>query len=220
MRDMYATERLEKFQDHSVYLMDRELLQRNLDDGHITSEILLSGTKLYSESSRDSILYKDNRYLPFYYHLGKQLQPKEVVQIGPVLGLVGACFLRSCQTVEHWLAIGNGEKHCGAIIKDNLVLHTKYQGTWGHINYMGLIPEMLEPQIESDIKYDLGFLTESFDEGRYRKYLDFLWTHLASEGLLVADYISSNSVFHDFCRVKNREPMIFDTRYGVGIVQR
>jgi hypothetical protein len=68
--------------------------------------------------------------------------------------------------------------------------------------------------------FDLGLLTENFGAERYLKHLDFLWKYLTPEGLLVADYINSHDVFHEFCRVNNREPVIFNTRYGVGIIQR
>jgi hypothetical protein len=46
---------------------------------------------------------------------------------------------------------------------------------------------------------------------------------LQPEGLLVVDYINdkgTRQVFDKFCRVKNREPVIFNTRYGVGMVNR
>lgn len=204
--------------------MDADLLRKQLDDGLITPDILLSGTKLVDESSRESVDYKDGRHFPFYYHLGKQLKPKVVYQIGAKLGLIGACFLRSCKTVEDWLAMDNDRDFTATIITSNLKLHTEARGRiqpGAPVAYMGLNDELLEMNHHPDFTgVDLCFLTENFGEERYLKHLNFLWKVLKPEGLLVADYITAHDVFHEFCRVKNREPEIFKTRYGVGIIQR
>ncbi len=203
--------------------MDIDLINKQLNDGLMSSDILLAGTKLVDESSREAGDYKDGRYLPFYYHLGKQLTPKIVYQIGAKLGLVGACFLASCKTVESWLAMDHDRDFTARIITSNLKLRTKDKNKiepGGMINYMGLNDSMLSSPSASSEHIDLCFLTENFGEERYLHHLNFLWKILAPEGLLVADYITAHDVFHEFCRVKNREPVIFNTRYGVGIIKR
>jgi hypothetical protein len=206
--------------------MDAELIRRQLELGLMSPQNLLAGTKLLDESSRNAGDYQDFNYMPFYYHLGKQLTPKVVYQIGAKLGLVGACFLTSCKTVEQWLAMDQDRDLSARIIESNLKLHTKYCDNatpGGPIGYMGLSDGMLEmttPHTKDFTGFDVGFLTENFGEERYLKHLNFLWKFLKPEGLLVADYITAHDVFHEFCRVKNRKPVIFNTRYGVGIVQR
>ena len=206
--------------------MDFELIREQLKLGLMSPQNLLAGTKLLDESSRNSGDYQDFNYLPFYYHLGKQLTPKVVYQIGAKLGLVGACFLRSCKTVEQWLAMDEDRNLAARLIEANLKLHTKYSeniSPGGPIGYMGLSDGMLEqttPHTKDFPGFDIGFLTENFGKERYLKHLNFLWKYLVPEGLLVADYINSHDVFHEFCRVNNREPAIFNTRHGVGIIQR
>ena len=203
--------------------MDANILRKQLDDGLISSDKLLAGTKLLDESSRAAGDYNDIRYLPFYYHLGKQLTPKSVYQIGAKLGLVGACFLRSCKTVEQWLAMDQDRNLAARIIESNLKLHTKYcdDPMPGMMGYMGLSDSMLEMSAAKEFAgFDLGLLTENFGPERYVKHLNFLWKNLTPEGLLVADYIHSHDVFHEFCRVNNREPDVFNTRYGVGIIRK
>ena len=61
--------------------MDVDLIKKQLDDCLITSDRLLSGTKLVDETSRMSADYLDPRHFPFYYHLGKQLTPKRFVKL-------------------------------------------------------------------------------------------------------------------------------------------
>lgn len=200
--------------------MDADLIRRQIDQSLITTDKLLAGAKFIDESSKECGEYLDSRYFPFYYHLGKQIEPKTVCQIGSKIGLVGACFLRSCKTVESWLAMDHERGHVANITTSNLKLNTKYKNNIlpGPIGFMGLNDSMLE--IESTFQYDLCFLSEDFGKERYLKHLNFLWKILNQKGLLVADYINSHDVFHEFCRVKNREPIIFETRYGVGIIER
>ncbi len=54
--------------------------------------------------------------------------------------------------------------------------------------------------------------------------LEILWPFLSSGGLLVVDrVVSDKSVkdsFSNFCNIKNRDPFVIKTRYGVGIVQK
>ena len=225
-KHLHLTESVKKdFFFHTLFVyMDANIIRKQLDQGLIGSDKLLAGTKLLDESSREAGDYTDIRYLPFYYHLGKQLTPKSVYQIGAKLGLVGACFLRSCKTVEQWIAMDQDRDLAARIIESNLKLHTKYCNDpmpGGSVGYMGLSDSMLEMPAAKDFPgFDLGFLTENFGSERYIKHLKFLWNFLSPEGLLVADYINSGDVFHEFCRVNNREPEIFNTRYGVGIIQK
>ena len=112
------------------------------------------------------------------------------------------------------------------IIVANLKLHTKYKDDPmpGPIGYMGLMNETLTRSSQMSISpehcYDMCFLSHDFGPEKYLMHLKFLWNCLRLEGLLVADYINSHDVFHEFCRVSNREPVIFDTRYGIGIIEK
>lgn len=205
--------------------MDAELLRQQLNAGLINSDVILSGAKLVGDTDHESTSFRDPRYLPFYYHLGKQLQPKVVYQIGAKLGLVGAAFMKSCKSVTDWIAMDEDRNHRAMVITSNLRLNENpaYRTTEYQSGYMGLNDSMLDIKNEHTEAFpgcDMSFLSEDFGKDRYLRHLNFLWMILKPEGLLVADYITANDAFHEFCRVKNREPMIFETRYGVGIVQR
>jgi hypothetical protein len=186
--------------------MDYQALSDQVEKAAISSDILLSGTKLFDESDRQSPAYKDPRFLPFYYHLGKQVHPDSVVQIGSKLGLTGVCFLQSCHTVRRWLVL---DDKFYSLARSNMRLHM------GGILCRNTLSEINT----SRPQFDLALLTERIGDD-YSVHLEFLWNSLLPEGLLVADYINEDNAFHDFCRVKNREPVVFKTRYGVGIIQR
>lgn len=195
--------------------MNRERMNIKLESYLVDSDILLGTCKLLDSESRSSPAFKDRKYLPFYYHLGTQTAPKRVVQFGSKLGLIGACFMQGCKTVEHWLAVDPPEpKPAHPVIQSNLSKFCK-----GEVAALELGGFLLST--ERDI--DLGLVTEKFPKDKFVEHLEFLWEHLRPEGLLVADYIDDDAVresFEGFCRVKNREPDVYKTRYGVGILTR
>jgi predicted O-methyltransferase YrrM len=199
--------------------MNAEYLQSKLDNHFISSSVLLGKCKLIDSTSQEAPAFSDPRYFPFYYYLGTQVSPKSVLQIGAKLGLIGACFNQGCKTVEKWLAMDAYEGRPPAnIIESNLKMFGKAK-----VGFMLLNNSLLDMNSNLDYSIDLGLLTEKYDKEKTRKYMEFLWRHLKPEGLLVVDYIHDDTVrssFDDFSRVKNREPVVFNTRYGVGIVTR
>lgn len=192
--------------------MNVDLIQRQIDSGIINSPLLLSGSKLLLESNRQSADYLDKNYFPFYYHLGKQIEPKHVLQIGTKLGLVGFCFLKSCKSVDSWTFFDKQDNVTSNIVSANLKFNKQIKTSYYPLNEQSF-------KKVSDEKFDVCFLSENFNSDNFG-YLDFLWSVIKGEGLLVVDYINLGDFFYDFCRVKNRKPIVFNTRYGVGIVER
>lgn len=198
--------------------MDLDFLQHKLDYNLIETSILLGAVKLLDSSSKDTPAFNDLRYFPFYYHLGTQIKPKIIYQIGAKLGLIGACFMQGCKTVEEWHSMENFTELTlpASIIESNL---KKFSS--GKVEFHGFNDNSLTQGIVDCI--DLGLLTEKYSKEKTKLYLEFFWKYLNPEGLLVVDYIDDDDVnesFHDFCRVKNREPHVFKTRYGIGIITR
>jgi|GEM_PF-6116312 hypothetical protein len=189
--------------------MDYVKLQDDLDKALIGPQQLLSGTKVLTESSRESPAYLDRRHFPFWYHLGKQLPDIDrVMQVGPYLGLVGSCLLQSCSVAE-WNVCSGGAYE---ITKSNIRLHSPKTET-----------KFVSPEECGEV--GLALITENCDltHDPITELFNLLWDCLAPEGLLVCDYINSDAqgeAFEDFCRVKNRESHTFKTRYGVGIIER
>lgn len=199
--------------DTLFYCMDHVELKRKLDLAAIGSGVLLSKVKLLDLRTTETAAYRDSRYFPFYYHLGGQVSPERVLQIGPKLGLPAACFLQKCKTVDSWTIIEEPNLP-KSMIHANIQMYLKSKLVWF---YSTNDTAMLQ-------NYDLALLTEEYDREQHTAHLNLLWDWLKPEGLLVVDYITMNETvrgsFNDFCRVKNREPVIFDTRYGTGIITK
>lgn len=193
--------------------MDLDQLRNRLEKGSIRSEMLLCSAKVLDRSSRDVPAFNDPKYFPFYYYLGQQCNPIVVAQIGSKLGLIGACFLQSCKSVKKWLVIDNYKKPPTNVILSNLKMFSSAE----------VVFECVNGELVINDRCDVCFLTEKYDLEYVSKYLEILWAILENEGLLVVDYIHDKimkDMFIDFCDVRNREPVFFDTRYGLGIVKK
>lgn len=205
-----------------------DLLEKTFTAGLAPTDILLGSVKLLDVSSRSAPAFQDNRYLPFYYHLGKLVkQPVVVHQVGVKLGLIAACFMQGCDYPVQWNGmeeIIDNVKLPKSIINSNLKKFSK-NGVEGRFC---AFPDKSMNVATAEFPVDLGladlaFLTDKYDIDKTQNYLELLWEHLNPEGLLVVDYIHDDAVktaFEGFCRVKNREPVIFNTRYRIGIVTR
>jgi hypothetical protein len=207
--------------------MKAERLKSNLESGLMPSSALLGQCKVLDLSSRESSAYNDPKYFPFYYHLGKEAAPAKVEQIGAKLGLIAACFMQGCDHPVDWLVMEpfvGGVRPPMNIIESNIKKFCKVPPLTEFQNHCcGLNIKNLLIEGEVNYRFDMGMLTDKYDAEDTNIVLDYFWRHLSSEGLLVVDYIHDEAVrdvFLRFCRVKNRDPEIFDTRYGVGIVTR
>lgn len=194
--------------------MDEQLLKEKLDRG-IPSHVLLAKARFLNSESRESPEITDPRNLPFYYFLGLQSKARSVVQIGAQLGLPAYCFLQGSKHPERWVVLDEGEVVYARTVLANVRHHLR-----GEAEYWVGGSEALRHKICSN-RWDMVLVTGR--DLNIKNYLNDLWGHLFDEGLLVVDYISFDpvgKVFHEFCRVKNREPITFETRNGVGLVKR
>lgn len=194
--------------------MDAAYLKSKLTHSLMRSETLLGMVKVLDRSSRETPAFNDPKYLPFYYHLGTQCTPKKVIQIGSKLGLIGACFSQGCKTIESWLVI---DEHSDSppqnIIRSNLLMYSEAM----------IVYRLFDEKLFEDNSADLCLLTEKYSLAATERYMELLWDSLSSEGLLVVDYIHDEAMkksLTEFCKVRNREPVLFDTRYGLGVVNK
>jgi|SaaInlV_165m_DNA_1040744.scaffolds.fasta_scaffold01469_3 predicted O-methyltransferase YrrM len=197
-------------------------LESNLQDGLISPRIILSSLRFIDESSRKSGAYADPLYMPFYYHLGKHISPKSYIQIGFNLGLSSACFMKSCNSVEDFLAFQRKNEvfYSSRLSIKNVKNHYKNNFSFYH---GGFHDEAFEKSVHSK-KWDLIMVNERILYDTHLECLEILWPFLSSGGFLVVDRVvsdkSAKDSFSNFCNIKNRDPFVIKTRYGVGIVQK
>lgn len=186
----------------------------------IGGKFVLDRFCVIDEDSRRSPSYVDPNYASFYYHLGKYVTPRSVLEIGFDLGLLSASMMISCKSVKKFVGYREssrvfmsprlGHKNIGKVMRGE-----KYF-------YVGnLYDYEFDPLLRN---LDMALVTDESSYDRHLEYLDFIWPSLSENGIIVCEYLDKNKPAKDaylaFCESKNREPMLFATRYGTGLVQK
>jgi len=197
-------------------------LNKKLNSGLLSGRVLLDRMRLLDETSRKSAAYADHRYVPFYYYLGELIQPESMIEVGFYLGLLSAAFLRSCKTVERYLAFQEPREQYYSPRIGKANVRDVYRGPFDI--YIGEVHDDEFTVKISPNSWDLIILNDETGYDKHLLYLDFVWPYLSENGLIVSEYITrhepAKEAFFAFCAGKNREPLVFDTRYGTGIVQK
>jgi hypothetical protein len=200
----------------------KPVLNDKLRKGTIPSKILLDKFAVIEESSRKTSAYTDPKYAPFYYYLGSMFKPKNIVEIGFRLGFLSGSFLKGSKNVETFLAFQEKTDvfYSNRLGKSNI--RQNYRGDFDF--YCGKITDAEFEKKLFNYKWDMVIINEEVNYDIHRQYYDILWEHIALDGLIVSDYIISHKpagkAFEDFCKIKNKEEIKFNTRYGVGVIQK
>jgi hypothetical protein len=199
----------------------KEKLEKKRSKQLISSQILLGKFRLLDEKSRSSGPYQDPLFAPFYYQLGKLISPKSFLEVGFRLGLLSGCFLKSCKSVERFLAFQPvadefySPRLAAANIRD--VYKKEFD------SYIGNLTDVeFEQKLKS--KFDIVCVNEQLTYDKMRDCLDLMWENINLDGYLVLNYVDSyepnKDAFETLCKVVQREPIYFKTRYGTAIVQK
>ena len=195
----------------------KELLRKQLVNG----KILLQDCKLVDENSRRSPAYSDPLYVPFYYHLGKFINPKNVLSLSFSLGLLEKCFFMSCKSTEYLLAFHQF---------DEKVYFSPRMGFYNiRLSYKGDF-DFFEGNMKNDDfhekisqkKWDLIFINEENNYDYILYMLEISWEHLSEDGCIVLDNAldlkAVKQAYFSFADSVGRKPNLFETRYGTGIL--
>ena len=187
----------------------------------ITGRSLLDRFCVIDESSRKSAAYIDSRYAPFYYHLGKCIKPKTMLEIGFDLGLLSASFLTSCSSVEEFFGFketARGEFFSNKLGIKNIKKSCKNKKLFYHGN---MFDDEFDKTIKSK-KWDLILINEEKDYDKSLQYLETAWESLNENGFIIVEYLNhhkpSKEAVYDFCENKELKIIEFKTRYGTGII--
>jgi hypothetical protein len=195
----------------------------DLEKSSLPTWAILNKARFLDDSSRLSSSFNDALYLPFYYHLGRFFQSKRVLNFGFGLGLEAACYLKALGFLENFVAFREKKKdvyYSPKIGRANLLLH-------GKIRECHFLDDMESFKLflsKQSYIFDLCLLTEEFSYSACLNYLNISWENSREGGLIVIDHIISNNdmnrAYFDFCKSQNQEATTFNTRYGIGVIQR
>lgn len=200
----------------------KQQLELRLSKAPVSSRVFLDRFRLISESSRLTSSYCDSRYAPFYYYLGCEVKPKRMVEVGFRLGLLSGCFLMGCKTVDDFLAFQQETDDFYSPRLGKANIRDNYKGKFDI--YVGNTTDPVWDEKIQEEKWDIVFINEELDYDTHMAYLDMSWRNLRYDGMIVMDYVDrhepSRDAYDNFCKVKQREPVKVNTRYGVGLVKR
>ena len=199
-----------------------ETVNRKLAAQTIPSKTMLSRFMVNEESSRNSFAYTDPRYLPFFYYLGCQVQPRSFVEFGIRLGLCSGPFFMSCKTVEHFLAFQKQTEAYYSLRLARRNIKQFYKKEFlAHVGHLG------DQQFLEAFKrrqWDLAAINDERSYDEYMSYLNLIWPQLSDDGLIIMDntnYLKpATKAYHDFCKIVGRKPLAFKSKYGIGIIQK
>jgi predicted O-methyltransferase YrrM len=200
----------------------KPIIEEKLKKSLIPARILLDKFRLIEESSRKTSAYTDPLYVPFYFYMGRLVEAKNVVEIGFRLGLLSGCFLKGCQTAKSFLGFQeeSEEFYSARLAKANI--RDNFKGEFDF--YYGQISD---PNFLTKLEgrgWDVIIINEEKNYDEHRSYLDIMWEYLNNDGLIIMDYLDNEKhikqAYLDFCKIKNRDPIIFKTRYGTGMIQK
>lgn len=189
----------------------------------LPSQIFLDRMRVIDEDSRQSFAYNDHTYAPFYYWLGTILKTNTMIEVGIRLGLLSGNFLKSCKSVNKFLAIQEpcvGEYYSSRLARANI--KDNYKGDL--FVYTGKIDDEVFVAKLQSLEFELAIINEEVSYDRHRLYFDLLWPQLSVDGLIVVEYAYKHKpsllALKDFCISVNLEPIYINTTYGVALIRK
>ena len=199
---------------------DLEQIDTDLQRAAVSSTVILDRLCVVNEETRKSSSYVDSNYIPFYYHLGKYITPKNLLEIGVNLGFFSSALFKSCKSVENYLAF---QSSTTSFFSKRLMfsnVKSSYKNNFDY--YMGSTEDVAFHEKVNFTKWDLVFLNEERYYDKYAEVLDLAWDNLSETGLIVMDNVITNTASRDAFTSfsKNKNSKIFKTRYGTGVVSK
>lgn len=175
---------------------------------------------LPDESIRNSIEFLDPKNYPFYYKFGQSIFCKNLFQIGTEYGVETGCFCSGCDMLNEVLIFTKPVDYLTSkLISGNVkkIMHGAFKHYQGDLYDDALLDSVLKN------KWDIIFIHTKNSKELY-EYLNFAWEICGHDKLILCDFVSFNEemaeIFSNFCFSKNREKMIFNTRYGTGLIEK
>lgn len=196
----------------------KKIVEKKLESNSLPTKVLQSKFKI----GFSSLLYNDPTFMPFYFQLGKLLKIKNLIEFGFDLGIPSGCFLEGCGSIDHFLAFKKksdnyftkrlGISNIHSIIKKKFDL-------W--------VGDETDPEFMKLVfihKWNCVIVCDSGKNSKtYSAYFDLVWSQLEYGGIIIVDFLSEipvKTAFDSFCDLQEREPIMFNTLRGTGIIQK
>jgi len=196
-------------------------IEKDISKGIITSKVLTSRFKFLNENDKKSIIYNDPFYIPFFYHLGKHINPTCFFEMGFDLSLISSCFLKSCKSVEYFLALQQKTKDS---YNEKLAisnLKTNYKKDFNYYCGNFFDQEFLDYFDKKD--FDLIIVNAQGGYDDLFSAVEYAYMRLKNKGHLVFNNLSANKnkeIFLNIAIGYKKEYKVLGTKYSVGILEK
>lgn len=188
----------------------------------VTPSALLSKMSVVDSSSKTTSAYQDPNYLPFYFHLGRVLNPKSVFCLGPEIGLQVGCLLEgSSNSVSATCVQPPSDSFYPARLALSNIRFATSRRFPVSLHIGDLSGEVASKVVGE--RFDLAMIAIRMTVDAAMDSMAFCWSLLGEDGVMVVDMLDEGKVglvFEDFCRARNLDRAFVKTRYGTGIVGR
>jgi len=195
----------------------------DLKKSRVSTYFLSSRLTYTPESIRSKIGFSDPKYYPLYYHLGKYISPKNVLDLSFEAGVASGCFLISNNTTESFLGFQKqkNDHYTPTFGRNNIkaVGKTFHQADV----YVGNLED--EEFINKlDKKWDLVIINKDIGYDEVLTEMKFIWKYISDGGHLILDFCNSDKgvdrALPDFARIMNREYLQFKSKYKAAIIKK
>lgn len=189
----------------------------------VSGKILLQDCRFVDENSRRSPAYGDPLYAPFYYHLGKSVKPRSVISMSFNLGFLEKCFFMSCKETDKFLAFrqyDSKEYYSTRMGFHNVRKSFKRE----FLFHQGDINDDNMSIVHLGSEWDLVFINEDSNYDDILLKVEHSWKLMAEGGMLVVENVCDikrvKKAFEAFADSVDRKPVVFETRYGTGVLTK
>lgn len=195
-------------------------IAEDLKKNAISPGVAMSNCFVANPTARESFQYNDTTYLPFYYHLGKYVNAKNLLIMGVETGILAACFLKNCK-VNNILAFQEKTKeyYSPRIVSSNIFKQNKNNLD---IYYGDALDEEFQNKIVKE-EWDCTLINLDLNYDKLRNYYDIAWNNLKLDGIMVIESNVSNyskKATEDFLSVIQKDYIKFKTRYETVVVEK
>lgn len=193
-----------------------------LSRGFLSPRTLLSRMSVIDQPSRTVTIYEDSNYLPFYFHLGRATNPRDIFCFGAEIGLQVGCLLKGCGDPRSAFCFqppGRGPYSPRVAISN---VKSATRKNFPISIHVGVAGEDAIPQAKRGC-FDLSMIVVPLPVDSLMDSMDLCWSLLREEGTLVVDMLDegkAGAIFFDFCRARGLRHRVLKTRYGTGIAGR
>ena len=197
-----------------------EKVRTSFKSSALSAQCLLAKFKYLPPDVTNRTFFYDPKYYPFYFHLGRHVTAENVLDMSLAGGLPLSCFLLGKTGTENVLAF---QRQSVDFYSPRMATHNVRAVYRRRLSaHVGAMDDVTFQKKLQSYDWNAVLMTERLPYDECLGYLRVIWSSVASGGIIILDYVnydkSMGQAYHDFAKTSNRDTVIFDTKYGVGLI--